>query len=59
VAIAWNHHADPEGDHARRKRNRGKLRPVIAATFPLADAAKAHVRGETGHVAGKIVLTVP
>jgi len=38
---------------------RGRLRPVIAATFPLADAAKAHVRGETGHVAGKIVLTVP
>ena len=38
---------------------RGKLRPVIAATFPLADAAKAHVRGETGHVAGKIVLTMP
>jgi NADPH:quinone reductase-like Zn-dependent oxidoreductase len=38
---------------------RGKLRPVVAATFPLADAAKAHVRGETGHVAGKIVLTMP
>ena len=38
---------------------RGKLRPVIAATFPLADAAKAHQRGETGHVAGKIVLTMP
>jgi len=37
----------------------GRLRPVIAATFPLADAAKAHVRGETGHVAGKIVLTMP
>ena len=38
---------------------RGELRPVIAATFPLADVAKAHVRGETGHVAGKIVLTTP
>jgi NADPH:quinone reductase-like Zn-dependent oxidoreductase len=38
---------------------RGKLRPVIAATFPLADAAKAHVLGETRHVAGKIVLTMP
>jgi NADPH:quinone reductase-like Zn-dependent oxidoreductase len=37
----------------------GKLRPVIAATFPLADAAKAHERGDTGHVAGKLVLTMP
>jgi NADPH:quinone reductase-like Zn-dependent oxidoreductase len=36
----------------------GRLRPVIAATFPLADAAKAHEMGETGHVAGKIVLIV-
>jgi NADPH:quinone reductase-like Zn-dependent oxidoreductase len=36
----------------------GKLRPVIAATFPLADAAKAHARGDTGHVAGKLVLTM-
>jgi NADPH:quinone reductase-like Zn-dependent oxidoreductase len=37
----------------------GKLRPVIAGTFPLAEAAKAHALGETGHVAGKLVLTVP
>lgn len=36
----------------------GKLRPVIAATFPLAEAAKAHERGDTGHVAGKLVLTM-
>jgi NADPH:quinone reductase-like Zn-dependent oxidoreductase len=34
----------------------GKLRPVIAGTFPLADAAKAHELGETGHVTGKLVL---
>jgi NADPH:quinone reductase-like Zn-dependent oxidoreductase len=34
----------------------GKLRPVIAGTFPLAGAAKAHELGETGHVAGKLVL---
>ena len=36
----------------------GKLRPVIAATFPLAEAAKAHELGETRHVAGKLVLTM-
>lgn len=36
----------------------GKLRPVIAGTFPLADAAKAHELGDTGHVAGKLVLSV-
>jgi len=38
--------------------NQGKLRPVIAGTFPLADAAKAHQAGDTGHVAGKLVLTI-
>ena len=36
----------------------GKLRPTIAGTFPLADAAKAHALGETGHTAGKLVLVV-
>jgi NADPH:quinone reductase-like Zn-dependent oxidoreductase len=36
----------------------GKLRPVIAGVFPLAEAAKAHQLGETRHVAGKLVLTM-
>lgn len=36
----------------------GKLRPTIAGTFPLAEAAKAHALGETGHTAGKLVLMV-
>jgi NADPH:quinone reductase-like Zn-dependent oxidoreductase len=36
----------------------GRLRPVVAATFPLAAAAKAHEIGEQRHVAGKLVLTV-
>jgi NADPH:quinone reductase-like Zn-dependent oxidoreductase len=36
----------------------GSLRPVIAGAFPLTDAAKAHALGETGHVAGKLVLTM-
>jgi NADPH:quinone reductase-like Zn-dependent oxidoreductase len=37
---------------------RGQLRPVIAGTFPLADAADAHALGDAGHVAGKLVLTM-
>ncbi|MGY2063609.1 zinc-binding dehydrogenase [Nocardia gipuzkoensis] len=36
----------------------GALRPAIAATFSRADAAEAHALGETGHTAGKLVLTV-
>ena len=36
----------------------GKLRPVIDAVFPLAEAAKAHARIEDGDHLGKIVLTV-
>jgi NADPH:quinone reductase-like Zn-dependent oxidoreductase len=37
----------------------GRLRVEIAAVLPLAEAAKAHELGETGHTTGKIVLTVP
>ncbi|MCZ4604915.1 NADP-dependent oxidoreductase [Streptomyces sp. Lzd4kr] len=36
----------------------GKLRPEIAGTFPLADAAEAHALGGTGRTTGKLVLTV-
>ncbi|WP_425565926.1 NADP-dependent oxidoreductase [Nonomuraea monospora] len=36
----------------------GRLRAEIAGTFELADAAKAHALGETGHTTGKLVLTV-
>jgi len=36
----------------------GRLRPVVEATFPLGDAAKAHELGERRHVAGKLVLIV-
>ncbi len=36
----------------------GELRATIAATFPLAEAAKAHALGETNRTTGKIVLTV-
>jgi NADPH:quinone reductase-like Zn-dependent oxidoreductase len=36
----------------------GKLRPAIAGTFPLAEAAEAHRLGDTGRTTGKLVLTV-
>jgi putative PIG3 family NAD(P)H quinone oxidoreductase len=36
----------------------GRLRPVIDSTFPLAEAAKAHARMESGEHVGKIVLDV-
>jgi NADPH:quinone reductase-like Zn-dependent oxidoreductase len=34
------------------------LHAEIAATFELADAAKAHELGDTGHTTGKLVLTM-
>ncbi|MEV0323481.1 NADP-dependent oxidoreductase [Streptomyces sp. NPDC050658] len=37
----------------------GALRAHVEATFPLAEAAKAHALGETNHTTGKIVLTLP
>jgi putative PIG3 family NAD(P)H quinone oxidoreductase len=36
----------------------GKVRPVVDATFPLAEAAKAHAHLESGAHLGKVVLTV-
>jgi putative PIG3 family NAD(P)H quinone oxidoreductase len=35
----------------------GKVKPLIDATFPLADAAKAHAHLEAGEHVGKVVLT--
>jgi NADPH:quinone reductase len=35
----------------------GKLTPIIDATFPLAEAAKAHAHLEAGEHVGKVVLT--
>ncbi|WP_433264358.1 NADP-dependent oxidoreductase [Actinosynnema sp. CS-041913] len=51
------------GDHTALEKiahlvDEGKLRPVVAETFPLADAAKAQESGETNRTTGKIVLTV-
>ena len=36
----------------------GKIKPIIHATYKLADAAKAETALANGHVRGKIVLTV-
>jgi NADPH:quinone reductase-like Zn-dependent oxidoreductase len=36
----------------------GRVRPVIHATFPLADAWRAHELMESSNHIGKIVLTV-
>ncbi|KQV62749.1 MULTISPECIES: NAD(P)H-quinone oxidoreductase [unclassified Caulobacter] len=36
----------------------GKLKPIVDATFPLGDAAKAHAHLEAGEHVGKVVLTV-
>jgi NADPH2:quinone reductase len=36
----------------------GRLKPVIDSTFPLAEAAKAHARMESGDHVGKIVLAL-
>ena len=36
---------------------RGEVRPVIHATFPLAQASEAHRLLESGQVIGKVILT--
>jgi putative PIG3 family NAD(P)H quinone oxidoreductase len=45
-------------EHVWPKLEDGGIRPVIHATFPLADASKAHAALERGEHVGKIVLTV-
>ena len=51
-----------EPDHAglaelNRLVDKGLLRPQVAATLPLADAATAHELVDGGHTLGKVVLT--
>lgn len=52
--------AQPDGadlTELGRRLDAGALRSVVAATFPLEEAAAAHRRLEEGHVRGKLVLT--
>jgi NADPH:quinone reductase-like Zn-dependent oxidoreductase len=37
----------------------GKIRPIVAAKFPILEAAKANVLLESGQVTGNIVLLAP
>ena len=39
--------------------DQGKIKPIIHATFPLAQAAQAHALMESSAHIGKIVLTIP
>jgi putative PIG3 family NAD(P)H quinone oxidoreductase len=50
--------ADALRDQVWPKLEAGMIRPVVGATFPLADAAAAHRLMESGQHVGKIVLTV-
>lgn len=52
-----------EADHAGMAAvadlvERGQLRAHVQEVFPLAEAARAHALGDTGHVTGKLVLEV-
>jgi len=37
----------------------GKVRPTIAAVYPISSAGRAHEQSKTGHTRGKIVLEFP
>lgn len=46
------------GEHVTPLVNDGRLRPHVEATYPLERAAEAHERLQSGHVRGKLVLTI-
>jgi NADPH:quinone reductase-like Zn-dependent oxidoreductase len=47
------------GEHITPLVHDGGLRPHIAATFPLEEAAAAQEQLEAGHVRGKLILKIP
>ncbi|WP_063735681.1 NADP-dependent oxidoreductase [Streptomyces sp. RTd22] len=63
VHLTWAGSGDAPGYEglavAARLAAEGRFRVPLHEVFPLADAAKAHEVSATGHVRGKIVLTVP
>jgi len=58
AAIIWGQAKPEQLWEIKRLVDSGKVRPEIAAVFPLRDAAKAHQMSATEHVRGKIVLQV-
>jgi|SRR5579872_276171 len=58
ASIIWGQAKPDQLMEIARLADSGKVRPEIAAVFPLHDAAKAHRMSETEHVRGKIVLQV-
>jgi NADPH:quinone reductase-like Zn-dependent oxidoreductase len=53
--------AEPNGDELAQIGNlidEKKIKVVVSETFPLADAAEAQTKADTGHARGKIVLNV-
>lgn len=63
VHLTWARSGDAPGHDglavAARLAAEGRFRVPLHRVFPLKDAAKAHELSATGHVRGKVVLTVP
>jgi NADPH:quinone reductase-like Zn-dependent oxidoreductase len=58
ASIIWGQMNSDQLTEIARLVDSGRVKPEIAAVFPLRDAAKAHQMSETEHVRGKIVLQV-
>jgi len=58
ASIIWGQAKSDQLEEIARLADAGRVKPEIAAVFPLRDAAKAHQMSETEHVRGKIVLQV-
>jgi len=57
-SIIWGQANSDQLAEIAKLADSGRVKPEIAAVFPLRDAAKAHQMSETEHVRGKIVLQV-
>jgi NADPH:quinone reductase-like Zn-dependent oxidoreductase len=58
ASIIWGQAKSDQLKEIARLADAGRVKPEIAAVFPLRDAVKAHQMSETEHVRGKIVLQV-